>query len=80
MDTTTDEIPRHVSRTDDGWQVTVDLHALPVPPRAVSVDVVGDEAIVAVDGPTPRAFDLQLPGDDPTVHRNNGVLTVAGGE
>ena len=77
MDTTQDAPELHVSRTkyDDGWSVAVDLH--PAADEDVTVDVVGDTAIVALDTPAHGTeFDIPLPDTDGTASLQNGVLVV----
>ncbi|MBX0295063.1 DUF7127 family protein [Haloarcula nitratireducens] len=77
MNATPDADELHVSRSEHGdqWTVTVDFG--PAAGDAVTVEIVGDTAIVAVDAPGQRTeFDVPLPegGGDVTV--NNGILTV----
>ncbi|WP_254538068.1 DUF7127 family protein [Halomarina litorea] len=80
MDTTQTNDP-HVTRHDygDRWVVAVDLAPLGVEDADVTVDVVGDGAVVAVDTPAVRTqFDLDLPTDEADHSMNNGVLVVEG--
>ncbi|WP_276272650.1 DUF7127 family protein [Haloarcula litorea] len=64
---------------DDGWTVAVDLG--PGADEAVTVDLVGDTAIVAVDAPGGRTeFDVSLPEAGGHARLNNGVLVVEAGD
>jgi len=77
MDATNQQTDLHVSRTerDDGWTVAADLH--PLADDDVTVEVVDDIAIVAVDAPAVRTeIDLPLPDDSGTASVRNGVLVV----
>jgi hypothetical protein len=77
MDATQQQHDLHVSRTehDDGWRVAVDLH--PLADDEVTVDCIGDTAVVAIDTPTARTeIDIQLPGSNGTASLHNGVLVV----
>jgi len=77
MDATQQEPELHVSRSehDDGWTVAADLH--PLGDDAVTVELLGDTAVVAVDTPMARTeFDLALPDDSGTASLRNGVLVV----
>ncbi|QAY20894.1 DUF7127 family protein [Halorubrum ezzemoulense] len=61
---------------DDGWTVAADLD---VDDEAVTVDTVGETAIVVVEGPDgPVESEFELPGTAADVAVNNGVLTVEG--
>jgi len=67
----------HVSRTEhaDGWTVAADLH--PLADDEVTVEVIEDTAVVAIDTPIYRSeFDVELPDDTGTASLRNGVLTV----
>lgn len=77
MDTTQHRPELHVSRTeyDDGWTVAADLH--PLADDDVTVDLVDETAVVAVDTPLVRTeFDVDLPDGDGTASLRNGVLVV----
>lgn len=79
MDATQQSGELHVSRTahDDGWTVAVDCH--PLTAEDMTVDVVADTAIVAVDTPMLRTeFDVDLPGQDGTASLRNGMVVVEG--
>ncbi|MBV0925051.1 hypothetical protein KTS45_12670 [Halomicroarcula limicola] len=77
MNTTSDADELHVSRSEHGDQWTVAVDFGPAASDAVTVEIVGDTAIVAVDAPGRRTeFDVPLPDDDGDVTVNNGVLTV----
>ena len=60
----------------DSWVVAVDVG---VDDEAISVDTVGDTAIVVIerDG-EPAESELDLPGTAETVSVSNGVLTIEG--
>jgi HSP20 family molecular chaperone IbpA len=59
---------------DDCVVIAVDMG---VADDAVTVDVVGTTAIVVVEtGESVSESELQLPGTDPTVTTNNGILTI----
>jgi len=58
---------------DEEWTIAADLG---VGDDNVDVDVVGETAIVLVDGETQLEFDL--PGSGESVETNNGVLVVRG--
>ncbi|MDB9299486.1 Hsp20/alpha crystallin family protein [Halorubrum ezzemoulense] len=61
---------------DDGWTVAADLD---VDDEAVTVDTVGETAIVVVEGPDGSVeSEFELPGTAADVAVNNGVLTVEG--
>ena len=61
---------------DDRWIVAVDLGA---DAENVSVDTVGETAIVVVEGPDgPVESEFELPGTAADAAVNNGVLTVEG--
>ena len=61
---------------DDEWIVAADLG---VDDDAVTVDTVGDAAIVVVEGPDgPVESEFELPGTAADAAVNNGVLTVEG--
>ncbi|GGN93616.1 MULTISPECIES: DUF7127 family protein [Haloarcula] len=79
MDATHDADELDVSRSehDDGWTVAVDLH--PVDDDAVTVELLGDTAVVAVDTALYHTeYDVSLPAADGTASLNNGVLVVSG--
>ncbi|PSP90849.1 hypothetical protein BRC90_00290 [Halobacteriales archaeon QS_4_69_34] len=48
-------------------------YAADVGPREASVDVVGETAIVVLDG---EQFEIELPTGDATTAVTNGVLTI----
>ncbi|AXG07471.1 Hsp20/alpha crystallin family protein [Haloplanus rubicundus] len=58
---------------DDEWVIAADVG---VGDDRLSVDVVGETAIVLVDEETAMEFDL--PGSVESVDTNNGVLVVRG--
>jgi HSP20 family molecular chaperone IbpA len=61
---------------DDEWVVAADLG---VDDDEVSVDIVGETAIVVVEGPgEPVESEFGLPGTGGSATVNNGVLTVEG--
>jgi HSP20 family molecular chaperone IbpA len=61
---------------DDEWIVAADLE---VDDDAVTVDTVGETAIVVVEGPDgPVESEFELPGTAADAAVNNGVLTVEG--
>ncbi|TKX87739.1 Hsp20/alpha crystallin family protein [Halorubrum sp. SS5] len=61
---------------DDEWIVAADLGA---DDDAVTVDTVGETAIVVVEGPDgPVESEFELPGTAADAAVNNGVLTVEG--
>ena len=61
---------------DDSWIVAADLG---VDDATVSVDTVGETAIVVVEGPDgPVESEFELPGAAASAVVNNGVLTVEG--
>lgn len=79
MDAVTDRSPLHVSHTDhdDGWTVAVDLTELGVTDEHVTVEVIGTDAVIAVDGPRIRTeFDVELPAAGRVQTLTNGVLTI----
>ena len=60
---------------DDHWLLAADL---PVDDEQVDVDVVGSTAIVVIEGGDgPSEAEFELPGTDPDVTVQNGVLTIA---
>ncbi len=60
----------------DGWLVAADLG---VDDEAVSVDTVGETAIVVVEGADgPAESEIELPGTAASAVVKNGVLTVEG--
>ena len=61
---------------DDGWVVAADVG---VDDEAISVDTVGDTAIVVIerDG-EPAESEFELPGEARDVSVTNGVLTIEG--
>ncbi|EMA07554.1 hypothetical protein SAMN05443574_106252 [Haloarcula vallismortis] len=80
MDAQTERSPLHVSHTDhdDSWTVAVDLGSLQVSDDHVTVDVIGTEAIVAVDAPHLQTeFDIELPAAGAVQTLRNGVLTLS---
>jgi len=83
MDALTERSPLHVSRTEhaDGWTVVVDYSSLPATADHVTVELVGSEAVVAVDAPGRQTeFDVDLPSPGAVETRRNGVVTIAGGD
>ena len=60
---------------DDEWVIAADVG---VGDDRLSVDVVGETAIVLVDEETAMEFDL--PGSVESVDTNNGVLVVRGSQ
>ncbi|MDS0222524.1 hypothetical protein NDI54_14360 [Haloarcula sp. S1AR25-5A] len=79
MDAQTDRSPLHVSHTDhdDGWTLAVDLESLQVSDNYVTVEVIGTEAIIAVDAPHLQTeFDIDLPSAGAIPTLRNGVLTL----
>ncbi|MFD1641550.1 DUF7127 family protein [Halohasta litorea] len=73
---TADHDDRFVRRYeyDDHSLLAVDL---PVGDEQVDVDVVGSTAILVIDhGDRLSEMEFELPGTDPEVTTNNGVLTV----
>jgi len=59
---------------DDHAMLAVDLG---VADEQIDVDVVGSTAIVVIDhGDKPIETEFELPGSDPDVTTNNGVLTI----
>ena len=81
MDTKQQAPELHVTRADhaDGWTVTVDLH--PLTDEDVTVEVLGDTAVVAVDTPIHRTeFDIPLPASGGQTSLRNGVLTIESGD
>jgi len=77
MDSTHETAELHVSRSeyDDGWTVAVDLQ--PVDDDDITVEILGETAIVAVDTPTVRTeFDVSLPDTGGNASLQNGVLVV----
>lgn len=77
MDTTQRHDDLHVSRIEheDSWTIAVDLH--PLADDEVTVELLDETAVVAVDTPTVRTeFDLPLPDDSGTARLRNGVLVV----
>lgn len=80
MDAVTDQSPLHVSHTDhdEGWTVAADLRELGVTDDHVTVEILGTEAVVAVDGPHLQTeFDIDLPTATSGHTLNNGVLTIS---
>ncbi|WP_262178227.1 DUF7127 family protein [Haloarcula laminariae] len=77
MDATQHQHDLYVSRTehDDGWTVAADLH--PLADDEVTVECIGETAVVAVDTPMLRTeIDVELPDDSGTASLRNGVLVV----
>jgi len=77
MDTLQTQSELHVSRTehDDGWTVAADLH--PLADDEVTVELIGDTAVVAVDTARLRTeFDIGLPDARGSATIRNGVLVV----
>ncbi|MGQ3329122.1 MULTISPECIES: DUF7127 family protein [Halorubrum] len=61
---------------EDGWVVAADLGADAV---NVSVDTVGETAIVVIEGDgEPVESEFELPGEADSVVVENGVITVEG--
>ncbi|MFC5134534.1 MULTISPECIES: Hsp20/alpha crystallin family protein [Haloferacaceae] len=61
---------------DDGWVVAADVG---VDDEAISVDTVGDTAIVVMEGDgEPSESEFELPGEARDVSVTNGVLTIEG--
>ncbi|ELZ41396.1 hypothetical protein C471_05943 [Halorubrum saccharovorum DSM 1137] len=61
---------------EDGWVVAADLGA---DAENVSVDTVGDTAIVVIEGDgEPVESEFELPGAADSVAVENGVVTVEG--
>ena len=61
---------------EDGWVVAADLGA---DAEHVSVDTVGETAIVVVEGgDEPVESEFDLPGEADSVAVENGVITVEG--
>lgn len=61
---------------DDGWVVAADVG---VDDEAISVDTVGDTAIVVIEGDgEPSESEFELPGEARDVSVTNGVLTIEG--
>lgn len=59
---------------DEHWLLAVDLA---VDDEQVDVDVVGSTAILVIDhGDRLSEVEFELPGTDPDVTMNNGVLTI----
>ena len=73
---TADHDDRFVRRYeyDDHSLLAVDL---PVGDEQVDVDVVGSTAILVIDhGDRLSEVEFELPGTDPEITTNNGVLTI----
>ncbi|WP_200530990.1 Hsp20/alpha crystallin family protein [Halorubrum sp. LN27] len=61
---------------EDGWVVAADLGA---DAENVSVDTVGETAIVVIEGEgEPVESEFELPGEADAVAIENGVVTVEG--
>ncbi|PAU83542.1 hypothetical protein CK500_08480 [Halorubrum salipaludis] len=61
---------------EDGWVVAADLGA---DAENVSVDTVGETAIVVIEGEgEPVESEFELPGEADAVAVENGVVTVEG--
>jgi len=61
---------------EDGWVVAADLGA---DAENVTVDTVGDTAIVVVEGDgEPAETEFELPGEADSAAVENGVVTVEG--
>ncbi|EMA67175.1 DUF7127 family protein [Halorubrum kocurii] len=61
---------------EDGWVVAADLGA---DAEHVSVDTVGETAIVVIEGDgEPVESEFDLPGEADSVAVENGVITVEG--
>ncbi|MFW6321570.1 MAG: Hsp20/alpha crystallin family protein [Halohasta sp.] len=59
---------------DDHAVLAVDL---PVDDEQVDVDIVGSTAILVIDhGDRLSETEFEIPGEDPNVELNNGVLTI----
>ena len=77
MDATQQQHDLYVSRTDhdDGWTLAADLH--PLADDEVTVELIDETAVVAVDTPMLRTeIDIDLPDADATATLHNGVLVV----
>lgn len=77
MDAPQQQHELHVSRTehDDGWTVAADLH--PLADDEVTVELIDETAVVAVDTPMLRTeIDVELPDSTGTASLRNGVLVV----
>lgn len=77
MHTTQDttDLPVSRSETESGWQVALDLH--PLADDEVTVELLGDTAVVAVDTPVIKTeYDIDLPSADATATLHNGVLVI----
>lgn len=69
----------HVERYeyDTSWTVAVDLQALGISDDDVTIDCVGETAIVDIDSERLKTeFDLDLPGPDAESHLQNSVLVI----
>ena len=60
---------------DERWVVAADVG---VDDDRISVDTVGDTAIVVVESDEPRETEFDLPGAADSVSVTNGVLTIEG--
>ena len=61
---------------EDGWVVAADVG---VDDETISVDTVGDTAIVVIEGgDEPVESEFELPGSADSVSVTNGVLTIEG--
>ncbi|MDS0283054.1 Hsp20/alpha crystallin family protein [Haloarcula onubensis] len=79
MDATERQHDLEISRMeyDDGWTVAADLR--PLADDEVTVELIDDTAVVAVDTPMLRTeIDIDLPDDGGTASLRNGVLVVEG--
>ncbi|SEO91274.1 hypothetical protein SAMN04487948_107125 [Halogranum amylolyticum] len=66
---------------DDGWTVAVDLGTPAVDDTDVSVDSVGETAVVSLETATlTTEFDVDLPEAEYRTRIRNGVLVVEGTE
>lgn len=62
---------------EDGWVVAADLGG--VDADSVSVDTVGETAIVVIEGQgEPVESEFEIPGTAETVGVENGVITIEG--
>jgi len=77
MDATHQQHDLHVSHTehDDGWTVAADLH--PLADDEVTVELIDETAVVAIDTPMLRTeIDIDLPDSNGTASLRNGVLVL----
>lgn len=77
MDATEQQHDLNVSRTehDDGWMVAADLH--PLADDEVTVELIEDTAVVAIDTPMFHSeIDIELPDSSGAASLRNGVLVI----